>query len=63
MFTWIVRALLVLAGVIASWFIGKDAPGFASVQMTIATLLFVAVVAVAAFWPLPYKRRHAGKPR
>lgn len=63
MLTWIVRALLLFAGVIASWFIAKDAPGFASVQMTIATLLFVAVVAAAAFWPPPYKRRRANRPR
>jgi len=63
MLTWIVRGLLLLAGVIASWFIAKDAPGFASVQMTIATLLFVAIVAAAAFWPPTSRRRRADRPR
>lgn len=63
MLTWIVRGLLIVAAFVAGWFAERDAPGFASVQMSIATLLFVALVAVAAFWPLPRKWRNADKRR
>ena len=47
----IARALLIVAGVITGWLVGKDAVNFGPVQMTVALLLFILVVLVAAFWP------------
>jgi len=51
MVSWIVRGLLIVAGSVTSWFIGKDAPGFGVIQMMVATLLLALIVAVIAFWP------------
>jgi hypothetical protein len=47
MITWLIRIILVPAGVIAGWFVGKDQPNFGLVQSIIA--LFVIVFAVAVF--------------
>ena len=33
MVSWIVRALLVVAGAITSWFVASDAPNFGVIQM------------------------------
>ena len=51
MLSWIVRGLLILAGLITSWWVARDAPNFSVIQMTIALLLFILVVFVLAFWP------------
>lgn len=48
---WIIRILLVVAGLIASLFIERDALNFEVIQMTIATLLFAIVIFIIAFWP------------
>jgi len=49
--SWAVRALLIVAGAVSSWFVGKDAPGFGVIQMMVATLLLALIVSVIAFWP------------
>jgi formate hydrogenlyase subunit 3/multisubunit Na+/H+ antiporter MnhD subunit len=51
MLSWIVRGLLIVAGFVASWFMAKDAPQFGIMQVAVALLLMVLVVAVLAFWP------------
>ncbi|HEV2566570.1 MAG TPA: hypothetical protein VGU19_15970 [Microvirga sp.] len=51
MVSWIVRALLVVAGAITSWFVAGDAPNFSVIQMVVALLLLTFTVAVIAFWP------------
>lgn len=51
MLNWVVRIVLMVAGVVASWFVAKDALSFGLVQMTIAILLCTLVVLVLAFWP------------
>lgn len=51
MFGWIVRAVMVLAGVIAGWFVARDDTNFDLVQMSVALLLITVCVAIAAFWP------------
>ncbi len=51
MFSWIARALLILAGIVASWFWAKDALNFGVIQMIVAVLLFMLVIFVLAFWP------------
>jgi hypothetical protein len=51
MISWVVRALMVAAGVVTSWFVAKDAPVFGVVQVMVAILLLTLLVAVVAFWP------------
>ena len=51
MFSLIFRGLLIAVGFIASWFVAKDAPQFGVMQMAVALILFVFMVAVLAFWP------------
>jgi len=51
MVNWIVRILLILAGVIAGWFVAPDSNRFDIIQMVIALFLFAFFLAVAAFWP------------
>lgn len=48
MFAWLLRLILIPAGVIASWFVAKDAPNFGIVQSMVALFLIVFVVAVIA---------------
>lgn len=48
--SWLIRPLLIVAAVIAGWFVAEDAPNFGIVQMVIAVLLIAALVALAAFW-------------
>jgi uncharacterized membrane protein YoaK (UPF0700 family) len=51
MLGWIVRVLLIAAGVVASWFVAKDSPQFGIMQMAMALILVVLIVWVLAFWP------------
>ena len=51
MLGWIVRVLLIAAGVVASWLVAKDSPQFGVMQMAVALILVVLVIAVLAFWP------------
>jgi hypothetical protein len=51
MISWIVRILMVVAGVVTSWFVTKDAPIFGVAQVMVALLLLTFIVAVLAFWP------------
>jgi hypothetical protein len=47
----VVRGLLAAGGIIAGWFVTRDAPNFGVIQMVVASLLLTFVVAVIAFWP------------
>lgn len=66
MINWLVRGLLIVAGVVTGWFLAKDAPNFGVIQMVVALLLLTLIVAVIAFWPdrwtmkfgQPRKQRH-----
>ncbi|MDF2690135.1 MAG: hypothetical protein K0Q80_3101 [Microvirga sp.] len=51
MLGWIVRGLMIGAGVITSIFIAKDAPLYGFVQTMLAVGLMALIVAIAAFWP------------
>jgi hypothetical protein len=48
MISWIVRILMVVAGVVTSWFVTKDAPIFGVAQVMVALLLLTFIVAVLA---------------
>ncbi len=47
----IIRALLLLGGVVAGWFIATDSPNFGVVQGILSIAIFAAIVAVIALWP------------
>ena len=49
--SWLARGLLISAGFVASWFITRDSPQFGLLEMAVALLLFIFIVAVLAFWP------------
>jgi len=51
MFGWITRLFLIVAGLIASWFVARDAAIFGVAQLMVALVLIAAFVAVIAFWP------------
>lgn len=51
MFGWIVRLLLIAAGMVTGWFVARDAAIFGVVQVMVALLLITAIVAILAFWP------------
>lgn len=40
---------MIPAGIIAGWLVAKDAPNFGIVQISVALLLLVFIVAVLAF--------------
>jgi hypothetical protein len=44
----LIRLILIPAGIIAGWFVAKDAPNFGIVQTMVAIFLLVFVVAVFA---------------
>jgi hypothetical protein len=48
---WLVRILLIVAGFITSWFVGKDAPNFGVIQGMVLLVLIVLIVFVLALWP------------
>jgi hypothetical protein len=56
MVNWIVGGLMAIAGVIAAWFIARDAPNFELVQGAVATILLAAIIALIAFWPRIWRR-------
>jgi predicted signal transduction protein with EAL and GGDEF domain len=51
MIAWLVRILVIVSGFMASWFVTKDSPQFAVMQMAVILLVVVLIVAVLAFWP------------
>lgn len=52
---WIVRILLYIAAPITALFVARDALNFGVFQMMVTTVLIVALVGFAAFWP--YRRK------
>lgn len=48
--TWLIRPLLLLAAVIAGWFVAEDAANFGVIQMVVAVILIAVLVAFAALW-------------
>jgi hypothetical protein len=43
------RGFLIVVGFIASWFVTKDAPQFGIMEMAVALIQIVVIVAVLAF--------------
>jgi len=55
--TWLARGLLVVAGIIAGWFVARDALDFGVVQGVVAMLLFGLAVLGLALWPRRWTAR------
>ena len=47
----VIRALLVLGGIAAEWFVAADSPNFGVVQGILAMVILAVVVGVIALWP------------
>jgi hypothetical protein len=61
MIGWLARGILLVAGVITSWFVARDDATFAGLQAAVGLLLLVLVVFIVAFWPARWafkRRRH-----
>jgi hypothetical protein len=58
---WLVRGLLVLAGIVASWWIAEDEPIFPIVQMVIVLLLVVFALLVAEVWLPRWRERYSNR--
>lgn len=60
MLGWVARIFLVIAGLITSVFVTRDALNFDIIQMVVAVCIFTFAVVIAAFWPMLkdwFKRR------
>jgi hypothetical protein len=51
MIAWMVRILLLAAGLITGIFVAKDSPNFGLVQAMVGLMLIVLFVFVLAYWP------------
>jgi hypothetical protein len=49
--TWPAELLLSAGGIVASWFVSKDTPGFVALQLWFSVLVFAAVVWLFAYLP------------
>ena len=52
MVNWILRPIMVIAAVIAGWFVARDAVNFSVIQMVVGLLLITTLVAIAACWEM-----------
>ena len=52
MLNWILRPIMVIAAVIAGWFVARDAVNFSVIQMVVGLLLITTLVAIAACWEM-----------
>jgi hypothetical protein len=61
MLGWVVRIIMIVAGVVTGLFVAKDAPLFGAVQTMVMLLLLALIVAALAVWPERWslKRRRA----
>ncbi|HEY7386690.1 MAG TPA: hypothetical protein VH743_23760 [Beijerinckiaceae bacterium] len=57
MVVWLTRVALAAGGLVAGWFVARDAPNFSVIQGIAAMLIIAAVVAAAALWPALWRRR------
>jgi hypothetical protein len=57
MINWIAQGLLDSAGFIVSCFVTRETPQFAVMQGALALVLLVSIVAMVAFWPVPWTIR------
>ena len=46
MIGWLVRLIFIPSGIIAGWFVAKDAPNFSAIQLVVGLLLMFFIVLV-----------------
>jgi hypothetical protein len=46
----LLRPVMFLAAIIASWFVARDAVNFSVIEMVVALFLITIIVAIGAFW-------------
>ncbi len=46
----LVRPIMIIAAIIASWFVARDAVNFTIIQLVVALFLITLIVAIGAFW-------------
>jgi hypothetical protein len=46
----IIRPIMIVAALIASWFVARDAVNFSVIQLVVALFLLTLIVAIGAFW-------------
>ena len=63
MIKWLIRPIMLVAAVIAGWFVARDAVNFSIIQMVVALLLVTALVAVAAVVEALADRAESNKSR
>jgi hypothetical protein len=51
LFMWIIRGVMIIAGSVASWLVTRDSEQFGIMEMAVALLLMIFILAVLAFWP------------
>ena len=51
MLNWVVRIVMLLAGMVTSWFVAREADNFSVIQGVVAMLLIAFFVLAAAYWP------------
>ena len=57
----ILRPIMIIAAVIAGWFVARDAVNFSIVQMVVGFLLITAVIGLAACWEMIADRLKSNK--
>jgi hypothetical protein len=50
--SWLLRPILIVAALIAGWFVAEDSANFTVIQMVVAVVLIAVLVALAAFWEM-----------
>jgi hypothetical protein len=56
---WLVRGLMIAAGVLTGIVLAKDAPLFGVVQVLVTLMLMALIVAIVASWPRRFSDRLA----
>jgi hypothetical protein len=61
MINWLVRPIMIVAAVIAGWFVAREAVNFSIIQLVVALLLVTALVGLAAIVEMLTDRANSNK--
>ena len=61
MLSWLVRLILIVSGILAEFFVARDAINFSIIQGVMALLLFGLIVFALAFWPARWSHFFDGR--
>lgn len=51
MMSWVIRILLFMGGIVASWFVTRDSNHYPIISFVSALLLLTIFISIWAFWP------------